>query len=440
MKRRGVWIAFVTLVVLAGSGLSYWKLRASDTPAASAGGDGPIIPTATVVRGPLALDVHATGELRAARSMMMAAPSVGGTLRIITLLPTGAFVKTGDVIVELDPSDQEYQLEQAKSQLEEAEQIIVKRRADLQVQTAEQEVALLTARFDVRRAELDARMDRDLISANDFAKRELALEQARQQLARLEADAKTRLETDKAALMLVEEGRAKAELAMTRAQENIASLTMKAPMDGLVVVRENRDASGGMFYSGMTLPELRSGDNTFAGRPIADVFDLSGMTLKVKVNELDRANVAVGQSAEVSSNGVPGEIFPGTISSVAGLVGTSDWWDTAGPSRQFDATLTLNKLDPRLRPGTTVEAILKGKTIDDVLQVPLQAVRQKNGKPIVFVQTPQGFETREVKVTYRTESRAGLEGIPEGAVVALVDPTQAPAAGNATAAPTGSVK
>jgi hypothetical protein len=100
----------------------------------------------------------------------------------------------------------------------------------------------------------------------------------------------------------------------------------------------------------------------------------------------------------------------------------------------------LTKVDPRLRPGTTVDAVLKGKTVEDVLQVPLQAVRQKNGKPIVFVQTAQGFETREVKVTYRTESRAGLEGISEGAVVALVDPTQAPAAGNGTAAPTGSVK
>jgi 2-C-methyl-D-erythritol 4-phosphate cytidylyltransferase len=95
----------------------------------------------------------------------------------------------------------------------------------------------------------------------------------------------------------------------------------------------------------------------------------------------------------------------------------------------FDATLTLNKVDPRLRPGTTVQAVLKGKEQKDVLQVPLQAVRQKNGKPVVFVQTPQGFEAKEIKVTYRTESRAGIEGIAEGTVVALVDPTTAPAAG-----------
>jgi multidrug resistance efflux pump len=371
-----------------------------------------------------------TGDLRADKAVLLPAPSIGGTLRILRMVPTGTAVKTGDVLVELDPSDQEFALEQAQSQLEEADLTIVKRKADLQVQSAEQEVALLAARFDVRRAELDARVDKDLVSANDFARRNLALEQAKQQLARLEADAKTRRETDKAALSLVEEGRAKALLAMQRAKQNIDSLSVKAPMDGLVVVRSNQDAAGGMFFSGMSLPEYRAGDNTNAGRALMDVYDLSGMQLRIKVNELARANVAVGQDAEVISDALPGAVFKAKVSTVAGSVVTSEWWDISGPSRQFDAALTLEKPDPRLRPGTTVRVVLRGKKVDDVLQVPLQAVRQKNGQPIVYVQTADGFETRNVKVVYRTESRAGLEGVTEGTVVALVDPTVAPAAGS----------
>jgi HlyD family secretion protein len=436
-----MWVVGAVAVVVAAAGVAIWKYRAGSIATPVAASEGPVVPTARVARGAIALDVNVTGELRAARSMMLPAPSVGGTLRIVRMVPTGTAVKTGDVIIELDPSEQQYALDQAKSQLDEAEQTIVKRKADLQVQGAEQAVTLLGARFDVRRAELDSRMDKDLISANDYARRQLALEQAKQQLARLESDATTRLETDRVALMLVEEGRAKAELAMQRARTNIESLTIKAPMDGLVVVRENRDASGGMFYSGMTLPEYRAGDNTFAGRPLVDVFDLTGMQLRVKVNELARANVAVGQAAEVISDGLPGSVFKATVSSVAGLVGTNDWWEPTGPSRQFDAMLKLDAADARLRPGTTVRAVLKGKQVDGVLQVPLQAVRQKNGKPIVFVQTPKGFETKEVTVAYRTESRAGLEGIDEGTVVALVDPTVAPAAGgSATAASAGGIK
>ena len=259
-------------------------------------------------------------------------------------------------------------------------------------------------------------------------RRQLALEQAKQQLARAESDAKTRRETDRVALTLVEEGRAKAQLAMTRAKMNIESLTIKAPMDGQVVVRQNYDAMGGMYFGGgVSMPEYRAGDNTSAGRPLVDVYDLGGMQLRVKVNELARANVAVGQAAEVISDGLPGRVFKASVSTVAGNVQASYWGDS-GPARQFDASLTLEKTDAALRPGTTVRATLKGKTVDDVLQVPLQAVRQKNGETIVFVQTPAGFETRTVKVVYRTESRAALEGISEGAVVALVDPTTAPTA------------
>ena len=435
------WIVAFALVAAAAAGGAYWKwMRPSPATKASESADGPLVPTARVVRGSIALDVTVNGDLRAGKSVVMSAPSVGGTLRILSILPTGTAVKAGDVLVELDPSDQEYAIEQAKSQLEEAEQNIAKRKADMQVQAAEQEVTLLTARFDVRRAELDARVDKDLVSANDFARRQLALDQAKQQLARLESDAKTRVETDRASLTLVEEGRTKATLAMKRAQQNIESLVIKAPMDGMVVVRANPEAaSGGMYYPGMQLPEMRAGDNTSAGRQLLDIYDLTGMQLRVRVNELARANVAVGQAADVISDALPGLVLKAKVSTVAGTVTTSDWYDASGPSRLFDAALTLVDVDPRLRPGTSVRVVLRGKKVDDVLQVPLQAVRQKNGKPIVYLQTAKGFETREVKVAYRTESRAGLEGIDEGAIVALIDPTVAPSATSQPTA-TGSVK
>src|SRR5215475_219746 len=94
-------------------------------------------PTTRVTRGPLELSVHATGELRASKSAMLIAPSVGGTLRILRMLDTGMSVKAGDVIAELDPTEQQYALEQAKSELAEAEQQIVKKKADLDVQAAD---------------------------------------------------------------------------------------------------------------------------------------------------------------------------------------------------------------------------------------------------------------------------------------------------------------
>jgi len=424
----------VVLVVLAGVGVLAVKLAGSTEAAAPAGG--PLIPTTRVTSGPLELSVHASGEVRASKSSMLIAPSVGGTLRILTLAASGTAVKAGDLVVELDPSEQQYALEQAKSELAQADQEILKRKADANVQTAQDKVELLTARFDVRRAELDGAVDRDLIAGSQFAKRQLALEEARRRLEQVESDVKARSEASRAAMALLEEKRAKAELSTTRAQQNIESLVIKAPIDGHVVVRENRDAAGGFYYSGMTLPEYRAGDNTFAGRPIVDVFDLSALEIRVKISEQDRPNVAAGQAATLEADSLPDVKFQAVVSNIAGMA-QSDFWEMTGPLRQFDAMLRVEKPDPRLRPGSTVTVVLAGNKVDKVLQLPLQAVRQKDGKPIVYAQTATGFEARPVKVTYRTESRVGIEGLDEGAVIALVDPQAAARTAGKSNAPSG---
>jgi HlyD family secretion protein len=75
-----------------------------------------------------------------------------------------------------------------------------------------------------------------------------------------------------------------------------------------------------------------------------------------------------------------------------------------------------------------------------VLTIPRQALFQKNGKSIVYLRTGQRFEPREVKVTNRSESRVAIEGPPEGAEVALVNPDAAaiaPAAASGPIAATG---
>jgi hypothetical protein len=47
----------------------------------------------------------------------------------------------------------------------------------------------------------------------------------------------------------------------------------------------------------------------------------------------------------------------------------------------------------------------------------------RSGKNHVFLRLGDRFEQREVKVTQRTESRVVVEGLAEGAEIALVDPT-----------------
>ena len=392
------------------------------------------VPTARVMKGPLKLTVHATGELRAGRTVALVTPPVGGMLRIVTLVPTGTSVKAQEAVVEFDPADQQYALEQAKSELAEAEQEIVKMKADAAVQGAQDDVALLTARFDVRRTELDA-SGNEFIGAVDAQKNILSHEEARRRLAQLLEDVKSRAATNQASLAVVQEKRTKAQLAMQRAQQVIDSLVIRAPFDGVVSRKENRDAAGGMIFWGMILPEYRAGDQISPGRPVVDVIESGRMEVRAKIDESDRTNLVAGQTGVVEVDALPGEKFTARIGQLAGLASRANFWESAGVTRLFDVTLQFEQPDPRLKAGVSARVTLEGKDVPNAIQVPRQAVFDKNGKNHVFVKTGDRFEQREVKVEQRTESRLAISGVPEGTEVALIDPTARPGSTPASAAP-----
>jgi multidrug resistance efflux pump len=430
MTRRRTIAGIAVFVVLVAAAAGFFGRTRTGVAA-----DASAVPTARVVRGPLDLSIHTTGNLRASKSMLIQAPSVaGGTLRLVTMADSGTAVHTGDVIMEFDPSEQQYALEQAQSELEEAEQQIAKSRADLDVQTAQARVDLLTAEFDVRRAELDAKIDKDLIAANEHQTRQLSLEEAKRKLAQLSDATTSRAETTRATLAVAEESRTRAKMAAERARQNIESLVVKAPIDGFLVARENRDASGGVYYSGMSLPAYRAGDTVYPGRPVADIFDVSAMEIRAKVNEQQRNNVAVGQTAVVTSNALPTVTLAAKVTSVSGLA-QSDWWGTSGPLRDFDMTLGLDQGSARVLPGTSVRLVVAGTHVNEALHIPRQAVFEREGKPIVYVRTGSGFEPRPVKATHRTEGRVAIEGLKEGDEVALVNPETAAKAAPKTASP-----
>jgi len=404
--RRALWGGVVLAVLAIGATLALAVPALPDRK--------PDIPSTRVVRDSLKLTVYATGELRAGRIATLVAPSAGGMLRLVKLVSTGASVKKDDVVFEIDPADQEFALAEAKSELAEAEQQILKLNADNAVKAAEDEVALLTARYDVRRGILDTAAN-DLIGAIDAKKNVLTLQEARARLAQLEQDVKERAATNDAALAVVLEQRNKARLAMERAQFIIDGLIVKAPFDGVVAAKENRDAAGNFFF-GQTLPEYRQGDITSAGRAIADVIEAGGMEVRAKINETDRDNLQSGQLAKLTSDALPGETFTAKVGALSGLASRGNFWE-ATAVRQFDVTFTFDHPDPRLRAGSSVRLVIDGLELKDALQVPRQS-----GKTFVYVRAGDRYERRDVKVTNSTESRAVVSGINEGDVIALIDP------------------
>jgi HlyD family secretion protein len=426
--RRRLLLAAIVVVILAAIGAV--AVAVPRLPAR-----GSTVPTARVAKSPLKLTVHALGDLRAGRTVTMVAPPVGGMLRIVTLVQTGTTVKAGAPVVEFDPADQQYALEQAKSELEEAEQGIVKMRADAAVQASQDEVALLTARFDVRRGELDITAN-EFIGAMEAQKNALSLEEARRRLAQLQEDVKSRTANNDASLAVALEKRNKAQLAMQRAQQVIDGLIIRAPFDGVVSLKENRDASGGMIFWGMILPEYRAGDQIWPGRPVADVIESGRMEVRAKIDEADRPNLIADQPAVVEVDALPGEKFPAKIGQLSGLASKANFFDSASPTRLFDVSLQFDHPDPRLKAGVSARVTLDGRELRDAIHVPRQAVFDKAGKNYVFVKVGERFEQRDVKVEQRTESRVVVSGLAEGTEIALVDPTARTSTAGSPTAPT----
>ena len=380
------------------------------------------IPTARVARGDLELGVRTVGELRAASSAQLIVPPVRGTLQIVKLLPTGTRVKKGDVIIEFDPSEQEYFVEQARSELMQAEQEITKAKADAAVTAAQDQVGLISAGYALRRAELDVSRN-ELLSQIDGQKNMLNLDEAKRRLEQLTQDVESRKKQNVANLAVLEERRNRERLQMMQAQRTIEMLQMTSPIDGIVAVKESME--GVMFFTtGMTFPEYRQGDLTSSGRTIAEVVDIDHMEVLARIAESERGNVNPGQVVEVQIDTQPGRVYSGKVKTISGQASRGGMFGPpSGPSRRFDVTFELDNLDGSLRPGVTTQVAIRGQEVKGALLLPRQALFEKDGEQIVYVRDGAGFAARKVKVLHRTESRVALDGIQENEEVALVNPT-----------------
>ena len=82
------------------------------------------------------------------------------------------------------------------------------------------------------------------------------------------------------------------------------------------------------------------------------------------------------------------------------------------------------QFDVLLRPGLLADVQIIVDKIPNAINLPMQAVFERDGKPIVYLKTAKGFEPRSIKPLKRSETVMTIsEGVKPGDVVALVDPT-----------------
>jgi len=409
LRRKGLLGVIAALVVVAAAGIA---INART-------GTAPNVTTADVTRGDFVDYIQIRGDIRPAKSIVLAAPlQAGGEMQIVKLIKNGAAVKKGDIVVEFDATQLRQRLMERQSELKTAEGEIDQVVAQQKITAEQRQTELTKARYDVERAKLDLGK-RDLVSRIEYESAKLSLSDAEQRLKEVEAKILSNNAAAEAELVGKRRRRDKAQFDVERTQQSIDALKLEAPADGTVNILEN-PRSGGPFGGGGV--EFREGDRAWAGASILELPDLSSIHLEARLDESDRGRLKVGQAATVRIEAVPGKDFTAKVDliSVLARVDFSSGWP---PVRNFDLGLILDDKDARIRPGMTATARIAADRLPSVTLVPAETIFQKDGRPVVYRLNGSKFDETSIEIVRRGREQAAISaGVEPGDKLAVRRP------------------
>ncbi|HEY5027118.1 MAG TPA: HlyD family efflux transporter periplasmic adaptor subunit [Candidatus Angelobacter sp.] len=383
-------------------------------------GSAPNIPTAEVKRGEFVDYVQVRGEIKALQSVQLTAPSIAGDLQIVKLTPTGTQVKAGDVVVQFDTSVLQRTLDQQRSVLKSAEADIEHSRAENRLTSEQHATDVLQGRYDVDRAKLDT-SQQEILSEIDGAKTRLKLTDAQQKFKELEQKDRSTKASGDAEIDSKKLKRDKALFDVRVTERQLASLTKRAPADGMVTIMPNFRARN--WTTGGSTPDFKEGDRAWTGAVVAELPDLKVVRASARVDESDRGRLNAAQTATVRIDAIADKEFPASVAEISPLakLDYSSWPFT----KNFDIAIQILDSDPRIRPGMSASGRIAVEKIANGLLLAPEAVFEKNGGSVAYVLKGSKFEERQVQVTRRSNATLLIgSGLQAGDKVALKDPTQ----------------
>src|SRR5579883_733202 len=369
--------------------------------------------TAKVTRGQFDIVVVETGELEAEHSRSVTAPVMGSAgrmqLAIQYLAPEGTRVDSGALLVSFDPADQLKTINDKANDLKSAQ-------ADLQKLQAQQKSDAEDAQMAYENAELGYQLaklsDENMKFESESKQRESKLELKKAEIAYKQAkdNLKGNSQVRKSELATLNLKIAQIQSSLDQATADAGKLTVHAPAAGLIVYQRNW-STGKKFVRG---------DQCWGGQPVMLLPDLSHMQAVLEVNEVDISKVKVGQPVEVRLDAFPDRKFSGKVKTVASIGNPKE----SNPSvKVFEVLADIDQADSILKPGMTVSARILVSTIPNVVSVPIEAVFDDGGKPVVDVESGSGFEKRAVKTAEKNDNFIRIiSGVKEGESVSLSDP------------------
>lgn len=321
--------------------------------------------------GKIDKSVLATGSVRANQRIEVGAQVSGKIQKIYVTL--GQKVKRGELLAEIDSSNQQNQLDTAQAQL-----------SIYKSQLSSNQIALQVAESNYNRLS-------KLYQQKSTSQTEL--ETAKNTL----ATARASVEQSKAQIL-------SAEISVNDARVNVGYTKITSPIDGVVV--------------SIPVSEGQTANSNQTSPTIVQVADLSKMLIKLEISEGDIAQVRENQAVTFSTLSEPNRIYHGIIDSVDPALTTltdNSYSETSGNSTAvyYYANVLSDNSDNSLRIGMTTQGRVVIAEKSDVLLAPTSAIKKRHNHHFIEVLENGKAVKKEVELglsdSQNTEIISGLK-------------------------------
>ncbi len=393
------------------------------------------IPIYTVTPRSFSASIKAIGTLEAISSKVITAPY---SAKIVKLIPEGTFVEENDPVIWFDTTELEDEKQELETEIKLAESRLAQLEEELHLLKTKQEMSIQSQKERIKYQEVvynDAYLtyetekqlvERNLAPRSRLDEAKLALLQAELSLTQEKINLTKMEETNRSQLVSQKAEIAKAHIELEHRQNRmdqtlrrLDKAILRAPGSGYVIYQQ--------IWKGGSMDKPAEGDQVHSRYTLAQIPDSSTMLAVVPVNELDIGQVEPGLRAHVIVESFPDKVFEGEIVSKS-IVPVSDTLGRFGFSqgsaaKEFEVKAKILENDERLRPGMTaiVEIIVMEKS--DAIVVPVTAIKEIDGKRIVFKKEQHSSTPVEVSLGLMNESFAEVtQGLKVGDQIYLRDP------------------
>ena len=317
------------------------------------------LPTVAITRGNIAVRVQATGTVEPIDPVDI--KSKAGGMIIQMPVEVGSVVKKGQLLAQVDPRDVRNQYDQAA-----ADDVV--------------SAASLTSVMR-EQARKDSLFAQHVITASEHDSTKSTLAAARADMI-----------SKRASLDL--------------ARQKLEDATVRAPISGTIV---SRPITQGQIITSAT--------SANGGTALMTVADLGRVRMRVTIDEVEMANIRVGEHASVSVDAFRDRTFEGVIEKIEPQAVV-----TQGVTF-FPVMVSIDNKDGLLMPGMNGEVTIHAADLTNVVQIPIDAIRTTSElAPVarMFAVSVDSLISQLRKDLVPTD--AGTTGIPARyVVVALPD-------------------